>query len=129
MLMAIAGPSMHDEAGAFLAKIVSLYNAGVRTRDFSGFLDLLTDDAIFDFEGTSERGPLEGKRAIAQHFADDPPDDAIRVKRWKQRDEAIVAEFSWSDIPEGGGCLFITPREDRVARITIVLGGPRRLFR
>lgn len=120
---------MYDEAGAFLAKIVSLYNTGVRTRDFSSFLDLLTDDAILDFEGTSDRGPLEGKAAIAQHFADDPPDDPIRVKRWKQRENDIVAEFGWSDIPEGGGCLFVTPHEGRVSRITIALGGPRRLFR
>ncbi len=125
----IAGPSTHDEAGEFLKHIVSLYNAGVRTRDFSGFFALLTDDAIFDFEGTSERGPLEGKPAIVRQFADDPPDDGIRVKRWKYRGGEIVAEFSWMDIPEGGGCLFVEPRDGKIARLTIAFGGPRRLFR
>lgn len=125
----IAGPSTHDEAGEFLSQIVSLYNAGVRTRDFSGFLSLLDADAIFEFEGISERGPLEGKDEIAQRFADDPPDDPIRIKRWRHGTGQIVAEFAWADIPEGGGCLFIEPRGGRVARITMALGGPRRLFR
>ena len=120
---------MHDEAGEFLAQIVSAYNAGVRTRDFSGFLALLADDAVFDFEGVSERGPLEGKAAIVQRLADDPPDDAIRVKRWRGDAAHIVAEFAWTDIPEGGGCLFIEPRDGRIARLTLALGGPRRLFR
>lgn len=125
----IAGPSMHDEAGEILTQIVSAYNAGVRTRDFSGFLALLADDAVFDFEGVSERGPLEGKATIARHFGDDPPDDPIRVKRWRSGAGQIVAEFAWADIPEGGGCLFIEPREGRVARLTLALGRPRRLFR
>lgn len=127
--MVIAGPSTHDEAGAFLERAVSLYNAGVRTRDFSGFLGLLTDDAVLDFEGTSERGPFTGKRSIAQHFADDPPDDAIVVKRWKYLDAEIEAEFTWQDIPEGGGCLLLEPRGDRIARLTMALGGPRCRFR
>jgi hypothetical protein len=120
---------MHDEAGELLAQIVSAYNTGVRTRDFSGFLALLTDDAVFDFEGVSERGPLEGKSVIGQRLADDPPDDAIRVKRWRHDPAHIVAEFAWTDIPEGGGCLFIEPHDGRIARLTLALGGPRRLFR
>ncbi|HKU67908.1 MAG TPA: hypothetical protein VJP85_09030 [Candidatus Baltobacteraceae bacterium] len=125
----IAGPSTHDEAGELLERIISLYNAGVQTRDFSGLLALLTDDAVLDFEGVSERAPLRGKQAIAQHLEDDPPDDAIRVKRWKRRDGEIVAEFSWADIPEGGGCLIVRAREGCVAQLTIALGGPRRSFR
>lgn len=125
----IAGSPTQDEAGEFLAQIVSLYNTGVRTRDFAPFLALLADDAVLDFEGVSERGPLEGKDAIEQHLRDDPPDDAIRIKRWKYAGETIVAEFSWTDIPEGGGCLFVERSDGRVARLTIALGGPRRLFR
>ena len=125
----IAGSPTQDEAGEFLAKIVLLYNTGVRTRDFAPFLALLADDAVLDFEGVSERGPLEGKPAIAQHLRDDPPDDAIRIKRWKIVDHTIAAEFCWTDIPEGGGCLFVERSEGRIMRLTIALGGPRRLFR
>ncbi len=124
-----AGPSTHDEAGEFLERCVALYNAGVLSRDFSGFLALLNDDAVFDFEGTTERGPLGGKVVIAQHFADDPPDDGIRVKRWKCREGEIAAEFGWLDIPEGGGCLFIQLKNGRISHLTIAMGGPRRTFR
>lgn len=124
-----AGPSTHDEAGELLIKCVALYNSGVRTRDFSAFLALLTDDAVLEFEGLPERGPLTGKDDIARHLDDDPPDDGITIKRWKQRNHTIVAEFAWTDIPEGGGCLIVEPRDDRVARLTMAVGGPGRRFR
>lgn len=122
-------PSAHDEAGEFLERIVSLYNTGVRTRDFGGFLALLGEDSVFDFEGVPERGALTGKAAIAQHFADDPPDDEIRIARWKHSGAGIVAEFFWADIPEGSGCLFVEPRDGFIDRLTIAVGGPRRKFR
>jgi hypothetical protein len=125
----IAGPSMQDEAGEFLHHVVALYNTGVRTRDFSAFVALLTDDAVLDFEGTSEIRPFQGKAAIAQHFDDDPPDDGIRVKRWKETGNEIAAEFGWLDIPEGHGCLYIERRETQIARIVVALGGPRCRFR
>lgn len=108
---------------------MSLYNAGVRTRDFAPLLSIFTDDAVLDFEGVPERGPIAGIAAITRHFEDDPPDDQIRVKRWKPAGPEIVAEFAWTDIPEGGGCLIVEPRDGRIARLTIALGGPRRLFR
>lgn len=125
----IAGSLTHDEAGALLEQCVSLYNTGVQTRNFNGLLALLTEDAVLDFEGTSERGPLAGKRAIAQHLEDDPPDDPINLKHWKYDGNEIVAAFSWADIPEGGGCLIVEPREGRLARVTIAFGGPRAAFR
>lgn len=125
----IAGSPTNEEAGELLANCVALYNRGVRTRDFDALLDLLTDDAVLEFEGTSERGPLTGKGAIAQHFDDDPPDDPIKIKRWKVRENTIVAEFAWTDIPEGGGCLILEPRDGLLARITMVFGGPDRRYR
>lgn len=119
---------MQDEAGDFLRHIVTLYNTGVRTRDFRALLAMLTDDAVLDLEGTSEQ-PFRGKEAIARHFQDDPPDDPVRVKRWKQHGPEIAAEFSFLDIPEGGGCLYVARRGGRIARITVAFGGPRSRFR
>lgn len=117
------------QAADLLEQCVALYNAGVRTKDFSGLLALLTDDATLEFEGTPERGPLDGKAPIAAHFRDDPPDDPIRVKRWKAAGDQIVAEFSWLTIPEGGGCLILRARGPRIAALTVALGGPRCRFR
>lgn len=125
----IAGSIEHDESGKLLERFISSYNTGVRTRDFSGFLALLTEDAVLDFEGIPERGPILGRDAIAQHLRDDPPDDQLRVRRWKSGGAEIAAEFAWTDIPESGGCLLVRVRHSRAARITIVLGGPRRTFR
>lgn len=125
----IAGPSAHDQIPQLLERCVSAYNAGVRTRDFSSFLALLTDDAQLDFEGVPDRGPLVGKDAIRQHFADDPPDDQLRIGRWKIDGSQIVAEFTWLDIPESGGCMILQQADMQLDRITIVLGGPRRRFR
>jgi hypothetical protein len=116
-------------ASELLDTLVSQYNTGVRTRDFTGFLALLSDDAVLDFEGVPERGALVGKAQIAQHLHDDPPDDRIRINRWKREGNALVAEFAWADIPEGGGCLYLEPRDERVARLTIAFGGPRGRFR
>jgi hypothetical protein len=125
----IAGPSTHDQAPQILERCIAAYNAGVRTRDFRSFLALLTEDAQLDFEGVPDRGPLVGKEAIRQHFADDPPDDQVRIERWKINGSQIVAEFSWMDIPESGGCLILGTADAYLARMTIVLGGPRRRFR
>lgn len=119
---------MHDEAGQLLERCIAAYNVGVRTHDFRSFLALLTDDAQLDFEGVPDRGPITGKDAITQHFADDPPDAQVRVTRWKRDGADIVAEFAWLDIPESGGCLVLRPRDARIAGITMVLGGPRRRF-
>lgn len=68
-----------------LERCVALYNAGVgvRTRDFSGLLALLTDDASLEREGVPARGALAGKQAIAAHFTDDAPEDPIEIRRWR----------------------------------------------
>jgi hypothetical protein len=125
----IADSSASDEAAGPLDRCVAAYNNGIRTRDFSGLLALLTENATFELEGTSERGPVVGKRAIAAYLQDEPPDDPIRVKRWRREGADIVAEFGWTDIPEGGGCLILRLEPAGIASFTIALGGPRCRFR
>src|SRR5579872_5725990 len=120
----IAGSSSRDQAAQLLEQCMLLYNTGVHTRDFSGLLSLFADDAILEIEGTSERGPFAGKREIEAHFADEPPEDPIQLKRWKREGDHLIAEFSWTDIPEGGGCLILRPRGERIASLTVALGGP-----
>lgn len=120
----------HEQADGFLQSVVSAFNAGARSGDFSAFVDLFADDAVLEFEGINDYGPFTGQAAIAAKFATDPPDDQIRVTRWKTHGARIVAEFRWLDIPEAsGGCLIITPREERIAHMTVAFGGPHRAFR
>jgi hypothetical protein len=116
----------NEQAERLLHKHVEAFNAGVRSGDFAPFVALFTDDATIDFEGIPERGPIEGREAIARRYREDPPDDEIRVKRWKLNGNVIAAEFYWRDVAEAiGGCFFIEPEGERVARLTIALGGPR----
>jgi hypothetical protein len=116
-----------EEAGKLLDRLVTLFNDGVRRRDFSEYVNVFDDDAVVDFEGVPERGPLEGKAVIFQRYQDDLPDDEIRITRWKYDRDAgrILAQFVWKDIPEGrGGALVLVPRGDKIARLTIAFGGP-----
>lgn len=113
------------QAEQLLKKFVAAFNTGVRTGDFSHVVEFFTDDAALDFEGIPERGPILGRDDIAAHYREDPPDDEILVKRWKMQHNGIAAEFYWRDVPEAvGGCAFIEPRGDRIARLTIAVGGP-----
>jgi hypothetical protein len=115
-----------EQAKQLLERQVTAFNAGVRTGDFTAFVNTFTDDAVIDFEGIPERGPIEGRDAIAARYREDAPDDEIRVNRWKVQENTIVAEFYWNDVPEAiGGCFLMEPRDDRIARLTIALGGPR----
>lgn len=115
----------NEQAGKFVERIVTAYNAGVRTRDFSRLIELFADDAVLDFEGTPDWGPFEGKVAIAQRIRSDAPDDEIRVTRWKTKNGSICADFMWTDIPEGrGGTILVVPRGEQIAHLTLAFGGP-----
>lgn len=114
-----------EDAGKFLELYVALYNAAVRSGEADAMLERFADDAILDFEGVPDWGPFEGKAAISQRFYENPPDDEVRVTRWKYDRGRIVAEFRWKDIPEArGGCFVITPRAGKIAHLTVALGGP-----
>jgi hypothetical protein len=120
----------NEQAETLLNRLVAAHNAGVRTGDFSLLVALLDENAIMEFEGVPDWGPFTGREAIARRLAADPPDDEIRVTRWKVERGQIVAEFRWRDIPEAsGGCFIVEPRGEHVARLTIAFGGPHCRFR
>jgi len=119
-----------EAAGTFLEHVVTLFNGGVRSGDFSHYLELFADDAVLEFDGIPDP-PLAGRDAIAQRYRDNPPDDQIRIKRSKLEGARIVAEFQWRDIPEAsGGCFILERRGEKIAHLTIAFGGPAtRCFR
>lgn len=122
--------STPGQAETLLQRLVATFNEGVRTSDFSKLVDLFAPDAVLEFEGVNDYGPFYGREAIAVRFRTDPPDDQIRVTRWKTKGEQIVAEFKWFDIPEAiGGCLILTPRGEAIAHATVAYGGPHCSFR
>lgn len=56
-----------------------LFNAAVRSGDYSAFLDTFADDAVMRFE-TLPVGPFEGREAIAAAYAVQPPTDTLTVR-------------------------------------------------
>lgn len=120
--------NMNDVAAAqpreYLDGLVELFNASVRAHDFSRFVERFCDDAVLEFDGIPDP-PVEGKAAIAVRYREDPPDDQIRVTRWKADGERITAEFRWHDIPEAtGGCFIVERRGEKIAHLTVAYGGP-----
>ena len=103
---------MNEPAAAdvehFLQQFVEIFNDAAERRDFARFVGLFADNAVLEFDGLPAPD-VRGKPAIAQHYRDDPPDDRMRILRWKTlRTGEIAAEFQWSDIPEArGGCLIV----------------------
>ncbi|HEV3153504.1 MAG TPA: nuclear transport factor 2 family protein [Candidatus Baltobacteraceae bacterium] len=112
------------QPASYLERFVALFNTGVRTHDFSQFLEYFSDDAVLEYDGVPDP-PLLGKPAIVQRYRDDPPDDQIRVVRWKAERDRITAEFRWNDIPEArGGCFVIDRRGEKISHLTVAFGGP-----
>ena len=112
------------EPGPYLDRLIAIFNESVSARDFSRFVDEFCDDAVLEFDGIPDPA-VEGKAAIAARYRDDPPDDQIRVTRWKAERERITAEFRWRDIPEAtGGCVIIDRRGEKIAHLTLAFGGP-----
>jgi len=64
----------------FLARHVERFNAGVVTGDFGPLVGLFAEDAILDFAGIPV-GPFEGREAIAEAYATQPPTDTMTSSR------------------------------------------------
>lgn len=114
----------------FLDHFVSVFNASVRRGNFADFVRLFAGDAVLEYDGIPDP-PIEGIAAIARRYQENPPDDEIRVIRWKAQGDRIMAEFRWCDIPEAsGGCCIIQLRGGEIAHLTVAFGGPAsRCFR
>ena len=57
---------------------VAAFNKAVQDGDWEPYLDRFTEEAVLEFVGPPV-GPLVGRGAIAQAYADNPPDDTIEV--------------------------------------------------
>lgn len=66
---------LHDRVSAH----AELFNAAVRSGDYSAFLDTFAEDAVMRFE-TLPIGPFEGREAIAAAYAAAPPADTLTVR-------------------------------------------------
>jgi len=91
---------------------VAGFNAGVRTGDWAGMLELVHDDADLEFVGIPV-GPLHGRDAIGEAYRAQPPDDELVLLDGLQ--------YAWSREPQRpAGELHLEERDGKVARIRVL---------
>ncbi|NUT34441.1 MAG: SnoaL-like domain-containing protein [Hamadaea sp.] len=98
----------------------ALFNASVRRGDWAEFTATFTDDAVMRFVNVPA-GPYEGRAAIAEAYAQRPPDDTMTLTAVEEiaPDTAEVA-FAWDR--GGRGSMRVVWREGLVADLTITFG-------
>jgi steroid Delta-isomerase len=107
-----------------LREHVERYNAGVRTRDFSGMVAGFADAAEMRFDGATA-GPFHGRAAIAEAYREAPPDEMLVLLTDEERpDGTIVGAYAWADEPGvRAGWMHLTPGpHGRIARLVITIG-------
>ena len=108
---------MDDEATRdYVEQHVALLNEGVRTRDFSKFLDTFADDAVMRFEGVPA-GPFIGRVAIAKAYRESPPDDTMRLTSMTPTARGIRARFEWE--AGGNGFFILELRGGKTVRLDV----------
>jgi steroid delta-isomerase len=95
----------------------------VRSGDFSRMLEQFTEDAELAFEGVTV-GPFRGRPAIAQAYADQPPDDEIVILRTRESGEnLVVADYAWRAEPASrAGSMILRLRDAEIDRLLVTFG-------
>jgi hypothetical protein len=94
------------------SEYIARFNEGVRTGDWSRFLELLDEDATLEFVGIPV-GPFEGRDAIGEAYRTQPPDDEIVLLDGDR--------YAWSKEPgRPAGELQLEERDGRIARIRVL---------
>src|SRR5262245_19338212 len=112
--------SLNEE---LLQSHVERFNEGVRSGDFSRMLEQFTEDAELAFEGVPV-GPFRGKPAIAQAYAEQPPDDEIVILRTRESgDNLVVADYAWRADPNArAGSMILRLRDAEIDRLLVTFG-------
>lgn len=112
--------SLNEEV---LESHVERFNEGVRSGDFTRMLEQFTEDAELAFEGVPV-GPFRGKPAIAQAYADQPPDDEIVILRTRESGEdLVVADYAWRAEPAArAGSMILRLRDAEIDRLLVTFG-------
>lgn len=106
-----------------LRRHIANFNAGVRAGDFSAMVDEFTPDAEMTFTGIPV-GPFQGRAEIALAYAEQPPDDAIRLLRCGWDGSSAFAEYAWASRPGAiAGRMDLVFEGNLIQRMTITYVG------
>src|SRR5262249_11376346 len=95
------------------------FNEAVRSGDFSEMVAGFGPDAEMAFEGPPV-GPFAGRDAIAEAYAQQPPDDEIRLLGEPRVDgDTVETDYAWAAEGTRAGRLILTARDGEIARLVV----------
>ena len=104
---------------AVLHDHVRRFNEAVRSGDYAPMVAGFAADAEMSFRGVPV-GPFAGREAIAEAYAQQPPDDEILVLgRPRVEGETVETDYAWVREGTRAGRLILTAREGEIARLVV----------
>jgi len=112
-------PPSPTSAIAVLDAHVQRFNEAVHSGDFAEMVAAFTADAEMVCDGAPV-GPFVGRAAIAEAYAQQPPDDEIRLLGAPRLNgESVESDYAWAADGRRAGRIIITPREGAIARLVV----------
>jgi hypothetical protein len=112
-------------SAAFVTDYVEVFNAAVASGDFEPLLARYSDDAVLRFENVPpEAASLEfsGRQAIADAYAQNPPDDQIDLTGEPlDRGEHVTVGFAWRR-DQSPGVLDFVRTGGLISALTVIFG-------
>ncbi len=112
-------------AASFATEYVAGFNAAVAAGDYSPMVARFTDDAVLRFENVPpEAASLEfaGREAIAEAYAQNPPDDQIDLTSEPvARGEHVTVPFAWRS-DQSAGVLDFVLSDGLISALTVIFG-------
>jgi len=98
---------------------VARFNEGVRSGDWEPMLAPFADEAELRFEGVPA-GPFVGVGEIRRGYAEQPPDDEIRLLGIQddEQDGRVTAAFAW--MRGGTGRLVLEHHRGAITRLVVI---------
>ncbi len=93
-----------------------LFNAAVRSHDWTAFLATFAPDAVMRFEGVPV-GPYAGLDQIARAYAERPPSDTMTSRSVARDGDHDTIRFNWD--AGGDGTLELCWREGLIAGLVV----------
>jgi hypothetical protein len=116
---------MMPSAAAFVTDYVAVFNAAVASGDYGPLLARYTDDAVLRFENVPpEASSLEfaGRQAIADAYAQNPPDDQIDITGEPASTGGhVTVAFAWRG-DQSPGVLDFVLSGDMIGELTVIFG-------
>jgi steroid Delta-isomerase len=98
---------------------VRRFNDAVRSGDFTEMIAGFTPDAEMVFEGVAA-GPFVGSEAIAAAYAQQPPDDEVRLLGAPRLDgETVECDYAWAAVGTRAGRMIMTARDVAIERLVV----------